>query len=86
MRWAGNESHMGKRRGAKRVLVGKLERKTPLGRPRRAMEEYIKMDLQEVGWENMGLIDLFLDRDRWEGSCQRGIELSGPIKCGAFLD
>jgi hypothetical protein len=29
------------------------------------MEEYIKMDLQEVGWRSMALIDLVLDRVRW---------------------
>jgi hypothetical protein len=36
-------------RGVYRVLVGKPERKRPLGRPRRRWEENIKMDLQEVG-------------------------------------
>jgi hypothetical protein len=32
-----------------RVLVGKPERKRPLGRPRGRWEANIKMDLQEVG-------------------------------------
>jgi hypothetical protein len=40
---------MGERRGAYRVLVGKPERKRPLGRPRRRWEGDIKMDLQGVG-------------------------------------
>jgi hypothetical protein len=35
MRWAGHVARMGDRRGAYRVLVGKPERKRPLGRPRR---------------------------------------------------
>jgi len=35
-------------RGVYRVLVGKPERKRPLGRPRRRWEDNIKMDLQEV--------------------------------------
>jgi len=30
------------------------------------MEEYVKMDLQEVGWQSMGLIDLALDTDSWK--------------------
>ena len=34
MRWAGHVARMGKRRGIDRVLVGKPERKRPLGRPR----------------------------------------------------
>ena len=36
---------MGERRGAYRALVGKCERKTPLGRPERKGEDVIKMDL-----------------------------------------
>jgi hypothetical protein len=40
---------MGENRALHRVLVGKLEGKRPLGRPRRRREDNIKMDLQEVG-------------------------------------
>ena len=40
---------MGEGRGVNRVLVGKPEGKSPLGRPRRRLEDNIKMDLQEVG-------------------------------------
>jgi hypothetical protein len=39
----------GEERGVHRVLVGKPEGKRPLGRPRRRLEDNIKMDLQEVG-------------------------------------
>jgi len=49
MRWAEHVARMGERRGVCRVLVGKPERKKPLGRPRRRWEDNIKMDLQEVG-------------------------------------
>ena len=35
--------------GVYRVLMGKLEGKRPLGRPRHRWEDNIKMDLQEVG-------------------------------------
>ena len=38
-----------RRGGAYRVLVGKPERKKPLGRPRRRWVDNIRMDLQEVG-------------------------------------
>jgi hypothetical protein len=41
---------MGDRRGACSVLVGKTEGKKPLGRYRRRWEDYIKMDIKEVGW------------------------------------
>jgi hypothetical protein len=46
---------MGERRSVYRVLVGKPERKRPIGRPRRRWEDYIKMDLQEVGVWGYGL-------------------------------
>jgi hypothetical protein len=42
-------ARMGEERGVHRVLVGKPERKRPLGRPRRRWEDNIKMDLWEVG-------------------------------------
>ena len=49
MRWAGHVARMEEGRGVHRVLVGKLEGKRPLGRPRRRWEDNIKMDLQEGG-------------------------------------
>ena len=42
-------------RGVHRVLVGKPEGMTLLGRPRRRWEDNIKMDLQEVGGGSWGL-------------------------------
>jgi len=50
IRWAGPVACMGESRGLCRVLVGKPEGKTPLGRPRRRWEDNIRMDLQEEGW------------------------------------
>ena len=47
-----------------RVIVGKPERKRPLGRPRRRREDNIKMDLQEVGGGG-DWMELAQDRDRW---------------------
>jgi len=49
-RWLGHVARMGERRGVYRVLVGKLERKRPLGIPRYRWEDNIKIDLQEVGY------------------------------------
>ena len=40
---------MGEERGVYRVLVGKLEGKRPLGRPRHRWVDNIRMNLQEVG-------------------------------------
>jgi hypothetical protein len=65
MRWAGHVAGMGEERGVHRVLVGKPEGQRPLGRPRRRWEEYIKMDVQEVGGGRWDWIELAQDRDRW---------------------
>ena len=49
---------MGEERGVYRVLVGKLEGKRPLGRPRCRWVDNIRMDLQEVGCGYMDWIGL----------------------------
>jgi hypothetical protein len=41
---------VGDRIGAYRVLVGRPEGKSPLGRHWRRWKDNIKMDLREVGW------------------------------------
>jgi hypothetical protein len=57
---------MGAKRNAYRILVGKPERKRPLGRPRRRCVDNIKMDLREIGWDGMDWIYLAQDRDQWK--------------------
>ena len=52
-------------RGMHKVLVGKPEGKRPLGRPRRRLEDNIKMDLEEVGRGCGDWMELAQDRDRW---------------------
>jgi hypothetical protein len=54
---------MGEKRNACRILVGKLECKRPLERPRRRWVDNIKMDLREIGWDGIDWIDLAQDRD-----------------------
>ena len=56
---------MGEERGECRVLVGKPEGKSPLGRPKRKWVDNIRMDLQEVGCGYVNWIGLTQDRDRW---------------------
>ena len=48
-----------------RVLVGKLEGRRSLERPRRRLVDNIRMDMQEVGCWYMDCIGLAQDRDRW---------------------
>ena len=52
-------------RGVHRVLVGKPEGKTPLGRLRRRWEDNIKMDLQKMGGGCGDRMELAQDTDSW---------------------
>jgi hypothetical protein len=63
MRWAGHVVRMGEE--LYRVLVGKPEGKTPLGRSRRRWVDNIMMDFQEVGCGFIDWIGLAQDRERW---------------------
>jgi len=65
MRWVGHVARMGEERGVYRVLMGKLEGKRSLGRPRRRWVDNITMDLQEVECGYMYWIRRAHDRDRW---------------------
>jgi hypothetical protein len=49
MKWAGHMAQMGEKRNVYRLLVGKPERKRPLGKPRRRWIDNNKMDLIEIG-------------------------------------
>jgi len=63
MGWAFGTYGGGK--GVYRVLLGKPERKKPLGRPRRRWVDNIRTDLREVECLYMDWIGLAQDRDGW---------------------
>ena len=69
---------MSEERGVCRVLVGKPEGKSPLGRPRCRWVDNIKMDLQEVGCGYMEWIGLAQDRDRWRTLVSAVMNLGVP--------
>jgi hypothetical protein len=56
----------------------KEEGKRPLGKPRRRWVNNIKMDLREIGWDGMNLIDLAQDRDRWRALVNTVMNLRAP--------
>jgi hypothetical protein len=69
---------MGEGRGVYRVLVGKPERKRPLGRLRHRWEDNIRMDLQEVECGCADWIGLAQDRDRWRALVNAVMNLRVP--------
>jgi len=78
MRWAGHVERMGEKRGVHRVLVGKPDGKSPLGRPRRRWKDNIKMVLQKVICGGMDWIDLAQDMDSWRALVNAVLNLRVP--------
>jgi hypothetical protein len=59
-------------------LVGRPEGRRPLGRPRHRLEDNIKVDIYEVGWEGVDWIDMAQDRDRWRALVSTVLNLRVP--------
>jgi hypothetical protein len=57
MRWEWHVAQLEKR-NAYRILLGKLDGKRPLGRPRHRWVDNIKIDLREIGWGGGDWTDL----------------------------
>jgi hypothetical protein len=64
MRWAEHAARMGEKRDEYRLLVGKPERRRPLGRPIRRWLNNIRMDFVEVEWGDVDWICQAQNRDR----------------------
>jgi hypothetical protein len=61
-----------------RLLVGNPEGKRPLVRPRRRWVDNIRMDLGEVGWDDVDWIGLAQDRNRWRALVNSVLNLQVP--------
>jgi hypothetical protein len=79
-RWAGHIARTGEKRNAYRILVGKTEGQSPLGRPRCRWLDIIKMDIKGIGWGGMDWIDLAQDMDHWSALVNTVMILRVPYK------
>jgi hypothetical protein len=59
-------------------LVGKPERKRPLGRQRGRWADNIKMDLTEIGGDGVDWIDMAQDREQWSALLNTVLNLRVP--------
>ena len=59
------------------MLTGKPTGKSPLVRPRRRLEDNIRLDLKKGQYEKLGWFGL--GYGLLEGTCKCGIEAPGPI-------
>jgi hypothetical protein len=69
---------MREKRNAYRLFVEKPEGKRPLGRPRRRWVDNIRMNLGEVGWDDVDWIGLVQDRNRWRALVNSVLNLRVP--------
>jgi hypothetical protein len=65
MKWAGHVARIWAKKNVYRILVEKPKEKRPLGRLRSRRVNNIKMDLRDIGWDDMDWIDLTQVRYRW---------------------
>jgi hypothetical protein len=62
VRRMGHVAHMGEMRNTYRLVTGKPEGRTPLGR----QESNVRMDLRETVWEGVDWMHLVQDTDQWQ--------------------
>jgi len=67
------------------VLTGKPEGKRPLRRPRPRLQDNIRMDRREIGWEGVDWVHVAQDRDRWRSLVNTVINLRVPLSTENFL-
>jgi hypothetical protein len=78
MKWAGHVARMGEKRNAYELLVGKLEGKRPLDRPRRRWADSIRMDLGVMGLGDVDWIGLAQYKNRWRALVNSVLNLRVP--------
>jgi hypothetical protein len=60
------------------ILLGKPEGKRILGRPRHRWEDNIRMDIREIVWEGVELMDMAQDRNQCRAVVNKVMNLRVP--------
>jgi hypothetical protein len=68
-----------------RILVGKPEGKRPVGRPRRSLEDNVKVDVREMGCGVVDWINLAQDRDQWRAVVYAPVNFRVPLNVAKIL-
>jgi hypothetical protein len=78
MRLTGHVVIMWEKRNSFRIFVGKPEGKRPLRRTRRRWVDNVKMDLREIGKDDVDWIDRAQDSDQWRAFVNTVLNLRVP--------
>jgi hypothetical protein len=85
IRWAGHVARMEENGNAYGIFVGYPEGKRPLGKPRRSWMDEIKMNLRDIEWDGVDMVDLAQDRDQRRALVNTVMNLRVPRNFGKFL-
>jgi hypothetical protein len=78
LRWAGHVARMEEGRSSFKILIGKSIGKKSLGRPRRRLEDNMRMDLKEIGISAENWVDSAQDRNYWSAIVNATLNLQVP--------
>jgi hypothetical protein len=78
IRWVMHVERKGEPRNAYSISVGKPGGKGPLGRTTSKLEDNIKMEQREIGWDGVDWIDIDRDSDHWKARVNTVMNLRVP--------
>jgi hypothetical protein len=68
-----------------KIVIRKSEGKRPHGKPRHRWEDKIRIDLREIGWEDVDWMHLTWERDPWWTLVNSVMNIQVPQKARDFM-
>ena len=78
LRWAGHVARMGDERTPKRVMMGQLQGRRPLGRPKKRWSDNLREDLQQLGVDHRRWMEQAAERRTWRRLVRAARDHQGP--------